>query len=147
MVAAASLVVSQLEEYVPVSELESQISENDLPQFQPELKKLASQSPPLIRLAGDHFTITARGLEVALRHRQMALEPADLHPVPEPQPLRHKGSHNQAMREYAAEVGGSFDPSVGKRCNFCRHEEARFVKKGGKRLCQVCFGEGKRPWT
>jgi hypothetical protein len=75
------------------------------------------------------------------------LVPSRLSPPPIGAPTRiHRGANTRAMAEYAAEVGGQLVVDGGRRCSFCPHTNGWFIERGGMRLCQVTFGQGRRPW-
>lgn len=47
------------------------------------------------------------------------------------------------MQDYAALAGARYLTKDGLRCS-CGHVDSRFVVKGKKRICQVCFAKGVR---
>jgi hypothetical protein len=56
----------------------------------------------------------------------------------------HRGENNRRMDIYAQEIGAGVVAESHRRCNFCRHVNGRFVRKGEICLCQDCFAKGVR---
>jgi hypothetical protein len=120
--------------------LANQLAEEDEPKLLDALKFLARRDPPVVvRGPGQGYVFTYDG---ALVGRAVVAEIT--RPTPEvtapPGRVRSQATLDAEMFEYADEVRATVWQGDGGNCSFCNHHQSYGLKKGGRRLCQICFG-------
>jgi hypothetical protein len=141
---ACSIAGMTAERACPESELLRQLSDEDGRKLPDALRYLARFDPPLIQHVGrEGHRFTYEGGLAAAEVMRGGLERAK--PAPEvPVFITSQKLLDEQMAEHAAQVGAEIWKANKERCDGCGHNQSYGLRRGNRRLCQICFKRGRR---